>query len=715
MKSARPEIDSSTAMISALAASGLDHTDAKKLHMEAFSGARAVELTGFDIPGFKIPYFDVDGKETDFWRYRFLGKRAKNKYFQLKGSPVRVYFPPLTDWAARIKDTSMPIFITEGEKKAACATKNDVCTIGLGGVWSFGSKVKLQELIPDLEQIKWSGRDVYICYDSDADQNVGIIQAENALAQRLVNRGARVHIIRLPSLSKDGKTGLDDYLIDKHGGRARLLKLVDKAEEWKTSSELRKFNEEVIFIRDPGVCVIRATGQRVSARDLVMPLYADRKYLKPTPTDADPNKVTQCSVPKEWLEWPGRAVASKMAYSPGEGEITKQGEYNQWKGWGAKPVKGNIKPWTTLLDYVFKDTSPEHRKWFEQWCAYPIQHPGTKLYTAVVFWSFEQGTGKTLVGYTLGRIYGDNYKEIGDRDLDSAFNAYATNRQFILADEITGAGGGEKRQLGNKLKGMITGQRIEVNQKYIPTYEIKDCINYLFTSNHCDVLFLEGKDRRYFVVEIKGEPLPAEWYTTTYDHWYRSERGINALMHHLKTLDLTGFEPFRPAPMTEDKQIMIEDSRSDMSEWIHSCWGTGEVRGMHALMTTEELLLRANKPNWSKNGLSRALRQEGFRQPLGMAQLKLPDGRNVRPWLINQAVNIPRKVSQEWMRALWIVDRVERAPEYVGPIIDHYDEKGNFVGINKRMEMRAEDRAKYLGRVHKMQEEQQKYTKRQER
>jgi hypothetical protein len=530
-----------------------------------------------------------------------------------------------------------------------------------------------------------------------------------------VNRGARVYIVRLPTLIDGQKTGMDDFLVSKYGGPKRFMRLIEKAAEWKQSAALRKFNEEVIFIRDPGVCVIRATGQRVSARDLVMPLYADRKFMKPTPTEDNPTKTTLCSVPKEWLEWPGRATASKMAYTPGEGEITKAGEYNQWKGWGAKPVKGNIRPWKTLLDYIFKDTSPEHRQWFEQWCAYPIQHPGTKLYTAVVFWSNAQGTGKTLVGYTLGRIYGDNYKEIGDRDLDSAFNAYATNRQFILADEITGSGGGEKRQLGNKLKGMITGQNIEVNQKYIPTYEIKDCINYLFTSNHCDVLFLEGKDRRYFVIEIQGEPLDAAWYTGTYDRWYRSPDGINALMHHLKNLDLTGFEPFRPAPMTEDKQIMIEDSRSEMSEWIHSCWGSGEVRGMHALMTTEELLMRANKQNWSKNALSRTLRQEGFIQPLRTQQLKLPDNRNVRPWLINRAIEVPSTVTQLWMRQLWASDRNGALPKFVEPPVEFYDEEGNPIGIKARMEKTEEERKKYLGRVKEQKKLQKRMTQRLEK
>ncbi|MFZ0630231.1 MAG: hypothetical protein WA374_09135 [Acidobacteriaceae bacterium] len=36
--------------------------------------------------------------------------------------------------------------------------------------------------------------------------------------------------------------------------------------------------------------------------------------------------------------------------------------------------------------------------------AYPLQYPGTKLYSAVVLWTAQQGVGKSLLGYTMQQI-----------------------------------------------------------------------------------------------------------------------------------------------------------------------------------------------------------------------------------------------------------------------------------------------------------------------
>lgn len=684
--------DPRAVMLESLAASGLDEDDAKKLKITTHINGKAIELTGFDNPCYKIPYFDIGGHVTDFWRARWLVTRNKNKYFQLKGSPVRVYFPPYVDWEARAKDVTKPIFVTEGEKKSACACKNGIATIGLGGVWSFGSKSKAQDLIPDLEQITWAGRTVYICYDSDAAANTSILSAENEFAKRLVARSAHVYIVRLPEITKDKKTGLDDFLVHKQGGVKRFERLVEKAEEWAKSAALRKFNEEVLLVRDPGFILVRATEQKMNRQDFIGLHYADRKYRKASPTEKDPARVVEASVPEDWLEWQGRSTVARITYAPGKPQITDQNEYNMWRGWGAEPIRGSIAPWNKLLDYIFKDMHSDHRKWFEQWCAYPIQHPGVKLNTDVVMWSVAQGTGKTLLGYTLGRIYGTNYTEISDEDLDEAFNDWAMHKQFVLGDEITGSSGREKRQLGNKLKGMVTRQVLKIKQKYLATYSIPDCINYMFTSNHSDVISLENTDRRHFVVEIKGEPMAAAWYSGVYDPWYKSKKGIDALMWHMKHVDLAGFNPMAPAPMTEAKQAMMADSMSEMAAWLHDFWHS-DIKGKHVLMSASELLLRAHSPfGWTVNGLSRTLRSEGFCQPLKLTQLRLNDGRCVRPWVMDPDFELPKTRNQKTILNVWEMDRQPEAePKWKqSEFLPTHDEHGNLIPMAKRHKIEKE-------------------------
>jgi putative DNA primase/helicase len=67
-------------------------------------------------------------------------------------------------------------------------------------------------LLPELEAIKWFGREVFITFDSDAASNPNVIAAEARLVDELMRkRGAKVTIVRLPP-SDQGKEALDTFL-----------------------------------------------------------------------------------------------------------------------------------------------------------------------------------------------------------------------------------------------------------------------------------------------------------------------------------------------------------------------------------------------------------------------------------------------------------------------------------------------------------------------
>jgi hypothetical protein len=216
------------------------------------------------------------------------------------------------------------------------------------------------------------------------------------------------------------------------------------------------------------------------------------------------------------------------------------------------------------MGFIFK-ADHAAREWFERWAAYPFQILGAKMNSAVVLWGAAQGTGKTLVGYTLGKLYGKhNFIEIKSKDLRGGFNSWAENKQFVVGDEITG---GEARIDADYLKGLITQESMLINTKYIPSFTIPDCINYLFTSNQPDALFLEDFDRRFFVHEVMGSPADRSFYET-YDKWFRSEEGQAALLYYLLELDLGDFNPRAEAPHTNAKAAMIRDSKSDLGNWV---------------------------------------------------------------------------------------------------------------------------------------------------
>ncbi len=85
--------------------------------------------------GYVIPYYDIGGKPLPFYRARV--QNWDPKYRQLVNEPNHIYFPKGFWDEANDADY---IILTEGEKKAACATKHHFACVGVGGVDSWSNK-----------------------------------------------------------------------------------------------------------------------------------------------------------------------------------------------------------------------------------------------------------------------------------------------------------------------------------------------------------------------------------------------------------------------------------------------------------------------------------------------------------------------------------------------------------------------------------------------
>jgi Family of unknown function (DUF5906)/Domain of unknown function (DUF3854) len=556
------------ALFAKLAESGLQKKDAEQMRLTLHM-TNEVKTKFPGLPeqraGFRIPYFGFNGRATKFFRFRYLEKptgfaaltaRKELRYGQETGSLNEIYLAPFLNWEKVRKDTNQRLLITEGELKGACACKHGFPTVALGGVWCFKSGPKNKPFLDQLEQIAWKERPAFVVFDSDMWSNPDVRKAANAFAAELVQREAAVYVVRLPGPEK----GLDDYL--RVQGKDALEKLLLETQPWAMYTALHKLSEEVIYIRDPGMVFRLETLQGFAPKAFYDHQYSNRKFQI-----SDGEKSRTLSAPRAWLDWPGRAEAEKVTYLPGVGRITPKGELNTWNGWGVKPEKGDVTPWKELLDHLFLGAKPEHRRWFEQWCAYPLQYPGTKMFTAVVLWSLRHGTGKSTVGYSLERIYGKNFIEINDTVLRSEFNDWAENKQFVLGDEITG-GGQKKKDNADRLKSLITQQSIRINPKHVKPYTIPDCINYLFTSNHPDAFYIEAQDRRLFVHEVlSSQNKPPEFWTHYYDGWLRGE-GAAALFAHLRAVNLEGFNPANKAPDTTAKDEMRAACSGALRIWV---------------------------------------------------------------------------------------------------------------------------------------------------
>lgn len=611
---------------------GLADADAALLGWEEVTSI-ADEAPG--LPGWRavrIPYMDPQNPGqplrgvggTDFVRYRVLPKRPGTpadpnlpRYLQPPGTGVEAYFPPNMDWSA-IAASSCPVLVTEGEAKAARACRSFFPTIGLGGVNSFQDLKNGYIACPSLMRFPWRGRQAVIVFDSDVCTNPNVVKALNMLAERLLYLGAVPMVGFIPSVA-EGKTGLDDLLEAR--GDAALAALLDRATPLGAVESLLQLNERYAVIRETGTVFNRTTKRLMTTSGFVGVGEATKRCVRydVVVSRVHGEQVVPRIVPaaEEWLRWPMRTEYGRLVYEPGEPEVVGA-DLNTWPGWGGRPREGSVALFTRLLQYMFGANDLD-RHWFTQWLAYPLQHPGIKLFTAAVLYSVEHGTGKSFLGEIMGKIYGKNYAEVMKSDFSRTFNTWSKNRQFILGDEITSS---DKREEADTIKRLITASELRINEKYTAEYTLRDSINYLFTTNHPDAFFMEDNDRRFFVHEITTPRLDDEFFSEMHD-WIHNERGFECVFHYLLHYDLEGFNPRARARRTLAKQLMFEYGLGDLAGWVRSLLSSPddvlEYQGKPVerdVFSAGELLVMydpLDKTRVTTNGMARELARAGLR------------------------------------------------------------------------------------------------------
>jgi hypothetical protein len=183
------------------------------------------------VPSLLIPIHDVHGQIATY-QARPDAPRIRDgkplKYETPRGSRMVLDVPP--GCRARLGDPLVPLFITEGARKADAAASHDLCCIAVLGVWTWrgtnheGGKV----VLPDFEAIALNGRDIFLVFDSDVIAKPEVRRALDRLAAMLTTRGATVKIVQLPAGPGGVKVGLDDFLAAGNTVTELMAHVVDR-------------------------------------------------------------------------------------------------------------------------------------------------------------------------------------------------------------------------------------------------------------------------------------------------------------------------------------------------------------------------------------------------------------------------------------------------------------------------------------------------------
>jgi hypothetical protein len=626
---------------------GLNENRARRMQLREVKEDEAMELVGDARAGVYIPFFGLDGKLTDTFQIRFYPTPPNPNGFQVDGEGSRPkyrgpagitpvpYFSPFIDWKSLVASTD-PIYSVEGPFAAALLCTMGLPTFSLIGCWGFKSKNSGQfDLLDGIKAINLRDRDVRIAFDSDAATKPQVMGALHGYARAMANEGARPSTVAVPKLPDQKKTGPDDFILARGIDAFKHLPV----EKFSEVEALWELNEDHAVLHNPPSILVLEDGTLINPNTFSNLLVANKQI---TQIDAKGNPRTVPAGPA-WLRWPRRREHKAMVYEPGQPTVLPNNDYNTWT-LGCQPRPGDVTPWHRLMEHLLCDKPLFMRQWFERWIAYPLQCPGTKQHTAVVVYGATQGSGKSITGDMIRGVYGDNAVEIDKSSLSSNFNSYIAKRQFITSSDIS-----ERKDLrldAEKLKVMITRPEVEINCKYAPSYFLRDCVNWYFSSNYLAAVYAEDTDRRYFFVHVEkklptelSDPLRA-WRNKP-DGLFENYEGFGPLLHYFLYLDLGDFDPRAAAPLTPDRDDVIDAGRSDLDTWCQDLkadpmsflrsgsdgfvprdlWRNEELLTIHKFQRSRDV---------SEKALVNAMRKAGFFQTV---RLRTYHGR-LRVWAV---------------------------------------------------------------------------------
>ncbi len=255
--------------------------------------------------------------------------------------------------------------------------------------------------------------------------------------------------------------------------------------------------------------------------------------------------------------------------TPSPAESGPTATVNLFSGWKMTPKKGDCIQILTLLSHLCNGVE-EMETWIARWLAYPLRHAGAKMETSIIMHG-DEGSGKNFFFEKVVKaIYGEYGYVIGNAQLESNFNDWASMKLFMVADEVVTRA--ELKQMKGKLKYLVSGDTVIVNPKGLPEHSEANQMNFVFLSNELQPLALDKTDRRYLVVWTPPA-LDRDFYVGVANEI--AAGGIEAFYHYLvHELDMGDFNEHTKPIYNKAKDALIEKSLAP-AERFYREWSRG--------------------------------------------------------------------------------------------------------------------------------------------
>ena len=549
----------------------------------------------------EFPYINEDGTRA-FSRFKPVPQLdPEKKYLHPFGTPAIPYITSKT-WAIKNK-VSVPIWITEGEKKALKLEQEGRHCIALPGIWAFKAGKNsnqtdaCKEMWPQLRAFNWAGRLAYLAYDMDLFVNPNIRMALFEISVKIIAQGG---IVAFP-VWNEGK-GIDDYLVSISNAAHAIGELergaisfgqfvrpeyqheairavaitnlspirydqivseLSKSLKVKAATiklEVREFRgknkvggideffEKFYQIKGRELIIDRDTGDMMSPKAFLLEYPVTGKIWKET----EPRKTIDLS---------------KIVFKP---QGCAPDEINLFKGLDLTPSDAPCTNILKLLKHLCQDDEGLE-KWVTCWLAYPILHVGAKMKTTLIVQG-TQGSGKSkFFEEVMREIYREYFSYITQEQLEEKFNEWMSHRLFVCGDEVIA-----NKNLGkvkNTLKSYITQPTFNIRKMREPARSEENHANFVFLSNEDVPVLVDSDDRRHVVMTVDQK---VDLDIMRGVDQELANGGAKGLIKYLLSYDIGDFNEHSPAYQTTGKQA-LQSLCEKAPEKFMKAWQSGEL------------------------------------------------------------------------------------------------------------------------------------------
>jgi hypothetical protein len=470
----------------------------------------------------------------------------------------------------------------------------------LKGVSDRGRVVIVQGIDPD-EPNKFSGRSEWLFY----------------ACCEMVRAGIEDDIIF--SVITDPQFSISASVLDKGSMTEKYaLRQIERAKEEAVDPWLRKMNEQFAVIRNwsgKTRVVEEQFDESMGRYRLTKQTFDDFRnswmHIKLEVGENKDGQKIMMALGQWWLNNEQRRQFDKIVFAPGK---DVPNAYNLWRGFAceARPG-GSCELFIKHLRDNIAQGNDVYFNYLVKWMARSVQRPDSPGYSAIVFRG-GQGTGKSFVAKTLGSLFGRHFMQVTDpKHLVGSFNSHLRDCVLLFGDEAFYAGDKKHESV---LKMLITEEMITIEAKGVDAEVSGNCIHLMMASNESWVVPAGMDDRRFFVLDIgDGAKNRGEYFQAIQDQL--NAGGREALLHHLLTLDLNGFN-VRDVPKTLALQQQKLFSMSPQDTWWYEKLRDGRVMAEHqewredvtVAELHEDYLSYCRQFNVARRGTAFAMRQQ---------------------------------------------------------------------------------------------------------